>query len=448
MSDITTNSIIQAHIDSVHSSGRCISVIDGKKYFIENVIPGEIVNICVSKGRNKFRKGIIDKIVTPSQHRRPVLCKHAGLCGGCNWMHIDYRYQLELKRTILLDALQKYEVETPKCPALIPSQNELTYRNKLTYRTGISSDSKKPEWILCFNQAEDRALFVEIDNCLIPFQASESLKQIVFNCLKIIPANEENRFIKEISIRTTTNGDSMLIFGISPLTVNEYLSFFLSEVIKVTKNNTSVYIYNSSEIKPVFIHHEETPEFIFEEFGGMRFRFGPSSFIQPNPVQADNIYTLLQSFAMFAGNETVIDLYCGSGAISLIAANNASKVTGIDGNGLAIADAIQNAVINNVDNAHFICGDVLQTFNHDFVKNYGKPDIIILDPPRSGTLIETVKVILFARPRKIIYLSCNPVSLAWNLRQLGEKYRVTAIQPFDMFPQTHHVETLALLELL
>jgi 23S rRNA (uracil1939-C5)-methyltransferase len=177
------------------------------------------------------------------------------------------------------------------------------------------------------------------------------------------------------------------------------------------------------------------------------FDYGPDSFYQPNPLQAINIYNKIVEFANTSGNESVYDLYTGIGTIASVLTKHVSKVVGIEGSANAIENAKKNSLINKIRNVDFITGDILETFKPSFVEQYGKPDIIVLDPPRSGTLTEIKKTILWAEPSKIIYLSCNPVSLAWDLKQLTEKYEVTKMQPYDMFPHTHHLETLVLLEL-
>jgi 23S rRNA (uracil1939-C5)-methyltransferase len=229
--------------------------------------------------------------------------------------------------------------------------------------------------------------------------------------------------------------------------INKFLGFLQARFPEITSINYIVDITDEKNPSNFEVKHFSGDVLIHEYVDDLKFQISPLSFFQPNIEQAKRIYKKVKEFAQLNHNETVIDLYTGIGTIACYLSSEAKSIIGIEGSDSAIKDANSNARINTIQNIEFIKGDILETFNRDFIKKHGSPDVIIIDPPRSGTLIEIKKTILFSEPSRIIYVSCNPVSLAWDLKQLTEKYEVVAIQPFDMFPHTHHFETIVLLSI-
>jgi 23S rRNA (uracil1939-C5)-methyltransferase len=296
---------------------------------------------------------------------------------------------------------------------------------------------------------------LEIKDCYLQRQPSraicESLHQFAMqHGYKYYNATDNSGFLKSLTIRTSTTGDVMVIIGFSKddeTLRDEILNFIIYKFPEIS----SIYYYFQN-IGTRGFHDDEFFHFsgnlkINEKIDGLQFQVSAGSFFQPNPFQVVNIYREIKEFARLNSNEFAYDLYTGTGSIACYLAKDAGRIMGIEGSACAIVDAKINAEINGFYNLEFLTGDILETFKPGFVARHGKPNVIILDPPRSGTLIEIKKTILQAAPSRIVYVSCNPVSLAWDLKQLCEKYQITAIQPFDMFPHTHHLETVVLLEL-
>jgi len=411
-----------AHFTHFHSGGRAAGVADGdtptpKQIYVDNVIPGEEAQVELLRRLRGFRQGVVHHLLKPSPDRVIPFCPHATICGGCNWQHISYPAQLHWKREILVNALTKYEIVTPPVPEVIPSPLLQGYRNKSEYACSP---------VLGFHQRDHSKTVFACDVCFLqPPHVHQVAKMIA-----------QRGAFQSIQIRTTTLGDTFCILGLS----QPDHALFERLRVEIPDINGWYYAIDND------IVHFGGATHLKEKVDNLRFRYSPLSFYQPNPLQAVAVYCKILEYAQLTGRETVYDLYTGIGSIACMVAKNAKKVIGIEGNPGAIIDARNNATINNINNTQFITGDILETFTYDFVNSHPKADLIILDPPRSGTLTEIKKAIIYANPQKIIYVSCNPVSLAWDLKQLcAGGYQITALQPFDMFPHTHHIETVCLL---
>ena len=413
----------------MHSGGRAAGVINGdeavpKYLYADGAIPEEEAEVKVLRRTLGFRQGVVHQLLKPSPNRVTPFCSHAEICGGCNWQHLSYSAQLYWKREILVHALFKYGIVSPPVPEVVPSPLLQGYRNKSEY-----AFSSEPELIFGFHPRDNKRTVFACDHCFLQPPHVHQIAKII---------SQKGTF-RSLQIRTTTLGDTFCILGISQ--PDHTLFDQLKQEIPIVNG----WYYS---IENDFIHFGGATH-LEEKMDDLRFRYSPNSFYQPNPLQAIAIYRKIKEYAQPSGMETVYDLYTGIGTIACCIAPEVKQVIGIEGNRTAILDAQQNAIRNNIHNTHFIAGDILQTFTPDFINRRPKPHLIVLDPPRSGTLTEIKKAIIHAAPQKIIYVSCNPVSLAWDLKQLcAGGYRITAIQPFDMFPHTHHVETVCLLELL
>jgi 23S rRNA (uracil1939-C5)-methyltransferase len=435
-----------------HSSGKSITS-DGKhNIYVPYAIPEEIINIEVIKHqKNKYISGQIHQIVQPSSYRVNPVCQHFQQCGGCDWMHIQYQQQLEYKKSLIDQALKKYNIPYPEIKKVIPSPKQLYYRGKLDFSCAID-DNGYP--FLGFHPMDKSSSIFPIENCFIADTKSiETAKNIekllIRNKIPVFSAKNQLG-LKGLSIRQNKAGKQMVTFQIS--SYNEELINQLTALIPQSSNYiSSVYcsapIGSSEKVSESFSTFLLIGESsIYENVNNLNFRISNNSFYQPNIFLADKLFNLITEIAAPTKNDIVYDLYSGIGTIALHIAPFANYVIGIEGSLCAIDDANFNSQLNHQQNISFYHGDVLKTFTPEFVKHNHKPSIIILDPPRSGTLIETLKNMLLTEPEKIIYVSCNPVSLAWNLSWLISKYRIAQIQPLDMFPQTHHVETIVLLE--
>lgn len=411
-------------IQGFHSSGKGFFQDGKKRIYVDNTVPGDILDVKVAKRQKKFIGGNVVCKLQESLLRTPSFCIHAQLCGGCNWQHIKYEAQLQFKRQVLFEALQKYEIKAPDIPPVIPSSKITSYRNKLDFT--IEKD-KQGKVVFGFHPVDKPYELFEVKECqlfLINIIALVTRLILFFERMnfQVFDFNAQSGTIKNISVRGTTTGDLMIILGLndySELVISSTANFLKTNFPEVTsfcyalKNNEKRFF--SDEIKLVYGHTHLT-----ERMDNLQFCISPASFYQPNPVQAIALYKKIKEFADLKKGDFVYDLYTGAGTIACFIASEAGKVIGMEGSPEAVSDAIKNAEINNLSNLEFICSDILLGFTKEFVDKHEKPNTIILDPPRSGTLIEIKKAILHAAPEKIVYVSCNPVSLAWDLKQLCE----------------------------
>jgi 23S rRNA (uracil1939-C5)-methyltransferase len=437
----------------IHSAGKAVGRVNDKNIYINFGIPGEIVDINLDRKVRGFYSGNISNIQKPSPMRVQPFCKHFGTCGGCNWQHIDYSEQLLLKKQILENALKKYQIRVSVIDDVVPSEKRVYYRNKVEY--AFASEGYKSGSALGFHPQDYRSQVINIEECWLQRQPSRKICEVFLKIAKKhkIPFYhypDHSGLLRNLIIRTSTTGETLVIVGFC-YEDSEMMPVFLEEISKqLPEINSLMYTILTSPEKGYadgdIISYNTSTGYLNERMGAIIYQINPKSFFQPNPDQAYNIYQKILELASFQGHELVYDLYTGAGTIACFLASQAGQIIGIEGSVDAIQDANQNASINRISNVHFICGDVLKTFTPDFVSTHGKPHIIILDPPRSGTLIEIKKTILLSLPDKIIYVSCNPLSLAFDLTMLTQGYHVVKVQPFDMFPHTHHLETLVLLE--
>ncbi|HOW31021.1 MAG TPA: 23S rRNA (uracil(1939)-C(5))-methyltransferase RlmD [Bacteroidales bacterium] len=451
-------------LTGMHSGGRTFGFVGGKRIYADYGIPGEKVNIAGVQKQCDFLKGIVSDVIHPDANRVEPLCKHFGICGGCSWQHLSYEGQLEWKRQLVINALNKYEIQSPEIPAVIASPQQQFYRHRLEYAfsnrrwyyegEGRIDDPQK-RLALGFHPTDNPAKVVDIEECYLQQEPGRKIYECVKeftlqNGFSYYDPREKTGLMRSIAIRTTTTGEVMviIIFGEDK---PELRNLLIENLLKEVPVITSVYYGVSSSIEDTYNDIEllccdGTKPTISEKVNSLTFSMSPRSFYQPNPEQAGKIFETISNLAGLQGDEMVVDLYSGIGTVALTLAAKCRKVIGIEGSPEASHDAVQNARLNGITNEEFINGDCLETFNESFLENYGNPDVVLLDPPRSGTLIEIKKTILRAQPRKIIYLSCNPLSLAFDLKMLTQGYSITHIQPFDQFPHTHHVETLVVLE--
>lgn len=445
---------MRVNLTQMHSSGRAFGP---DKYYVTGGIPGEEVEITKERGKG-FRCGHVTQVLSPSPLRTAPFCLHAELCGGCPWQHITYEGQLRYKREILEAALLKYQISLPPegIPEVTPSPLQTGYRNKTEYtfsaegsRMGFHPIDKPYEVFDC------RTCFLQPP---VAHQTALQIKELAINhSIPFYNYSQRSGLLRNLLLRHSSNG-LCAVCGFTSH-ANDTIKPFMEALQKACPQVTSWY-YSVWEGRPDQKFYD--PEFFY--CGGteyleetvtladksgkdirLNFRVSPQAFYQPNPLQAVNLYQYIAS-QMAPSDGLVYDLYTGIGTIvSVLAAGHPDNdgFVAIEGNAKAIADARFNATLNGLSQIVFLTGDILQTFTPAFTVRYPQPSLIVLDPPRSGTLTEIKKAIIAAQPQQIIYVSCNPVSLAWDLKQLCEGgYRIDTIRPFDMFPQTQHVETV------
>lgn len=432
--------------------------------FVPYGAPGDIADVQLDKKKSSFANGHIVNIVKPSDIRVEPRCQHFGVCGGCRWQHIPYEYQLQYKRNIVVDALTRVaKIELPDIRPTIGSPDIWEYRNKMEY----TFSNKK--W-LTFDQLKSGEEFpdrdcagfhipgafdkvLDIEKCHLQDDLTNRLRLFIKDYgtshgLSFYDLRANSGFLRTLMVRIASTGETMalMVFGQNdPDNIKQLLDAVRDEFPQLT---SLLYVINTKlndtiADQEVLVHSGRG--FIYERMEDLTFRIGPKSFYQTNSQGAYKLYCVARDFAGLTGNELVYDLYTGTGTIANFVSGKARHVIGIEYVEDAIADARVNSADNGITNTEFFAGDMKDVLTDDFVNEHGRPDVIIVDPPRAGMHTDVVDVILNAEPRRIVYVSCNPATQARDLALLDTKYKVVDVQPVDMFPHTQHVENVALL---
>ncbi len=460
-------------ITDIGAEGKAIARHDGMVLFTTHVIPGDIVDLQVTRKKNKYQEAKVVKIHEFSPERIPAFCKHFEVCGGCKWQYLPYEKQLYYKQKQVVDQLTRIgRIELPEILSIIGSENEYFYRNKLefTYRNKLEFTFSDRRWLtedevksgekfdnipaLGFHRPGMFDKVLDIHKCwLQPDPSNEirnSLKEYALSHnLPFFNLKNRSGLLRNLIIRNTLSGETMVIviFFREEKKARENLLDYIDQ--KFPGITSLLYVINekgNDTITDQEILVFKDRDFIMEEMEGLKFRIGPKSFFQTNSQQAHELYKAVRELSSLTGKEIVYDLYTGTGTIANFIANKAHKVIGIEYVPEAIEDARINSELNNISNTVFFSGDMKNILTDQFITENGHPDVVITDPPRAGMSEEVVKAILRASPEKIVYVSCNPATQARDLNILNENYKVRIIQPVDMFPHTHHVENIALLE--
>lgn len=452
-------------IESVAAEGKAIAhTAEGQVVFVEFAVPGDVVDIRLTKKKKNYLEGRILSIKTPSKYRLEPFCSHFGVCGGCKWQPLPYGMQLEAKQRQVYDQLVRIgHLDVPEIQDIIGSDKTQYYRNKLEFtfsnRKWLTAEEMQEAGEdvpgLGFHVGKFFDKVLDIEHCYLQPDPSNEIrlfirKFAVENGLEFYNIRENRGLLRNMFIRTTDDGQVMVIVCFAEN--SEWIGKLLDSVAAEFKQITSLYYVINSKLNDSISDQEcvlyKGDEAIYETMEGLRFKIGPKSFYQTNAAQAYKLYCVAREFASLTGNETVYDLYTGTGTIAQFVSSKASKVIGIEYVCEAIEDAKYNAALNGITNCEFFAGDMKDVLTSDFISTHGRPDVMVVDPPRAGMHPDVVKVILEAAPSRIVYVSCNPASQARDCAMLSEKYRITAVQPVDMFPQTQHVENVCRLELL
>ncbi len=454
-------------IENVAAEGKAIAhAEDGRVIFVEFAVPGDVVNVRITKKKKNYMEGFITEMVRPSEYRLEPFCSHFGVCGGCKWQTLPYQMQLKAKTQQVYDQLVRIgHLDVPEISPILPSDRTQFYRNKLEYSFSSKRwlyrdedpDKVAPEdrMGLGFHVGKFFDKVLDIKECYLQKEPSNSIRLFikdyaVRNSLEFFDIRENRGYLRNMFIRTTEDGQVMLILCLyyEDRPVREAL---LDAILEAFPQITSLYYVINTKVNDSISDQEcilyKGNEAIVETMEGLKFKIGPKSFFQTNCPQAHILYSTARDIAAQTGNELVYDLYTGTGTIAQFVSSKASKVIGIEYVPEAIEDAKANARNNNITNCSFFAGDMKDVLKPDFIEEYGRPDVIILDPPRAGIHPDVAKVILDAAPERIVYVSCNPASQARDLEILCEKYEITAVQPVDMFPHTQHVENVCALKL-
>jgi 23S rRNA (uracil1939-C5)-methyltransferase len=430
------------------------------------VIPGDIADLQVIKKRKNYREARVHAIRSFSPDRIKPFCEYFGVCGGCSWQILPYEKQLFYKQKQVADQLSRIgKVDLPEVSAIASSASNIFYRNKLEFTFSNKRWLTQEEITSGIEQTDRNALglhvsglfdkVINIRKCWLQPEPSNRIRNFIFdyaieNNLDFFDLREHQGFLRTMFIRTSGTGEVMVIIIFYHEDTQKRID--LLEALKENFPEITSLIYIINQKGNATINDQEIFVYsgnghIWEEMEGLRFKIGPKSFFQTNSSQAYELYKFTRSFANLTGNETVYDLYTGTGTIANFVARMSKKVIGIEFVPEAIEDARYNSNINGINNTLFFAGDMKDILKESFMERHGHPDVIITDPPRAGMHPAVVEVIIKARPGRIVYVSCNPATQARDIQMMSDFYKVTKVQPVDMFPHTHHVENVALLEL-
>ena len=452
-------------VTGVAAEGKAIAWVDGMTVFVPYAVPGDVADIQITKKKSNYAEGKVTRFESFSENRADPFCEHFGTCGGCKWQILPYGEQLKYKQKQVEDNLTRIgKVELPEISPILGAPETTFYRNKLEFTFSdkrwltekeISSGSEPRQMdALGFHIPGMFDKVLDINKCWLQDDLSNQIRNAARDfCLKnkfsFFDLRNQSGLMRTLILRNTSVGEWMVIvvFYEDDAEKREMLLNFLSG--KFPQITSLLYIINRKANDTVTDQEVicwKGREYIVEEMEGLQFKIGPKSFYQTNSRQAYSLYKVAREFAGLSGSERVYDLYTGTGTIANFVARNAGKVIGIEFVEEAVEDARKNSRNNNIENTSFFAGDMRKILTEDFIREHGRPDVIITDPPRAGMHDDVIGAILFAEPQRIVYVSCNPATQARDLNLLDSKYRVARVQPVDMFPQTHHVENVVLLE--
>lgn len=453
-------------IEAVAAEGKSLAHVDGTVVFVEFAVPGDIVNVKVTKKKKNYMEGFILEIVKPSKDRLQPFCEHFGICGGCRWQPLPYDMQLKAKQQQVWDQLVRIgHLEIPDISPILPSDKTKYYRNKLEFTFSNKRwiyNNEDPDSLtdeerlgLGFHVGKFFDKVLDIKHCSLQPEPSNEIRLFireyaVTHNLEFYNIRENTGFLRNIIVRNNQVGDVMLTVCFAYDDQDKIVPMLDAIAAEFPQIKSLHYVINEklndsiSDLDCILYKGEDA---IWETMGKLKFKIGPKSFYQTNSEQAYKLYSVAKEFAALTGNEVVYDLYTGTGTIAQFISDKASKVIGIEYVKEAIEDARINAEANGITNCTFFDGDMKDILTADFIKEHGKPEVMIIDPPRAGMHPDVVKVIMEAAPERIVYVSCNPASQARDLAMMSPMYEITAVQPVDMFPHTMHVENVCALKL-
>ena len=453
-------------ITGIAAEGKSIARVGELVVFVPYGCPGDVVDIKIDKKRSNYAEAHIVRLVSPANQRVKPVCEHFGVCGGCKWQHIPYTMQLECKRQQVVDALERIaKVDLPPVNEIVASAVTERYRNKLEF-TFSSRRWLTFEQIARAEEVIDRNALgfhipgsfdkvLDIEHCWLQDEISDRIRLYIRSLAiskgyAFYDIKGQHGLLRNMIVRTASTGEVMLIvvFGEdNQVAIDEILSDVAKNFPQITSLMYVINLKVNDSIADQEVHLFSGTPYINEQMEGLTFRVGPKSFYQTNSKQAYELYKVARRMAALGGDELVYDLYTGTGTIANFVARNAKRVIGIEYVEDAVADAKLNSQLNSIANTRFFAGDMKDVLSDEFVAQNGRPDVIIVDPPRAGMHKDVVDVILRASPDRIVYVSCNPATQARDIAMLDAKYRVVEVQPVDMFPHTHHVENVVLLML-
>jgi 23S rRNA (uracil1939-C5)-methyltransferase len=456
----------QVTVEDYAAEGKALGRTDGKVVFISGAVPGDVVDVQLSKNKKDWAEGKAILFHRYSKDRVEPFCEHFGVCGGCKWQMLPYEKQLQYKQNEVAQNLRRLgKIELPEITAIIGCDTHAYYRNKLEFtfsnrRYLLSSEMETAAAIVQHNGLGFHVprLFdkvIDINTCHLMTEPTNAIKNTIRrfaleNNYPFYDIRNHSGWLRTLVLRICTTGEVMVNLCIAYEDEPDMIKLFDHLLQEVPSISTLLYTINPKKNDSL---HDLQPQvysgkgYVMEMLDNFRFKIGSKSFFQTNTKQGEKLYSVTRDFAELTGHETVYDLYCGTGSIGIFVSRQAKKIVGVELIEEAIKDAEENAALNNIQHAHFFAGDVIDVCNDAFFAEHGRPDVIITDPPRAGMHEKLVKKILDIAAPVVVYVSCNPATQARDLQLLDEKYKVTRVQPVDMFPQTHHIENVVQLKL-
>ncbi|MBK9486796.1 MAG: 23S rRNA (uracil(1939)-C(5))-methyltransferase RlmD [Chitinophagaceae bacterium] len=448
------------------AEGKALAKLDGKVIFISGAVPGDVADVLLTKNKKDWAEGRVLKIKELSKERVEPFCKHFGICGGCKWQMLPYAKQLQYKQQEVEQNLRRIgKVDLPEILPIIGADDTVHYRNKLEFTFSNKRYLTNDEIGQTDITAQQNALgfhvprifdkVIDIDECYLMDEVNNKIRNTVRsfaleNNFTFYDIRQHTGWLRNIIIRLCTTGELMVNICLNFDEEADRKKLFDHLLQQVPEITTLLYTINPKWNDSIY---DLTPQVYFgkgfatEKLEDFEFKISPKSFFQTNTRQAEKLYTVTREFAALTGTEIVYDLYCGTGSIGIFVSKQAKKIIGVEVIEEAIADAKENAALNNISHAGFFAGDVIKICNDEFFAVHGRPDVIITDPPRAGMHEKLVNKLLEMAAPKIVYVSCNTATQARDLGLLSEKYQIEKIQPVDMFPHTHHIECVVLLKL-
>lgn len=454
-------------VENYAAEGKSLAKVEGKVVFIENVVPGDVVDIRLTKSKKDWAEGYPIQFHAYSNERVTPFCQHFGVCGGCQWQMLPYTKQLEYKHKQVFDNLSRIgKVSLPPFEPILGAPEDKFYRNKLEYTFSTKEylpagsfnrddRERSNRNVLGFHAKGFFDKVVDIVKCWLQHEPTNEIRNAIRTYalregFSFYDIREHHGMLRTMQVRLCTTGELMVNIVLGEdheKRRKQLLDFVLTGFPKIT---TLLYTINLKkndalhDLEPITYHGKG---YVIEQLEDFRFKIGPKSFFQTNTKQAERLYKVTRNYAELNGTQTVYDLYCGTGSIGIFCSKGARKIIGVEMIDAAIKDARENAALNNIDHAQFFTGDVIDVCNEQFFMQHGKPDVIITDPPRAGMHEKLVEKILEMEAPIVVYVSCNPATQARDLNLLGAKYEVTKVQPVDMFPHTLHIENVVQLKL-
>ena len=456
----------QVPVTDYAAEGKALARIDGKVIFIEGAVPGDTANVLLTKNKKDWAEGRAMQITAFSPDRVEPFCIHFGTCGGCKWQMLPYEKQLEYKQQEALQNIQRIgKVEIGEIFPIRGSEKTRQYRNKLEFtfsnkRFLTSAEIDKSQAIpqqdaLGFHVPRIFDKVLDIFECHLLDPVNNRIRNTLRDIAKaegfsFYDIRQHTGWLRNVIIRYATTGELMVNICLNYEAEDDRKKLLDQLLAAVPEITTLLYTINPKWNDSIFDLEPQVytgKGFIMEKLGNYQFMISPKSFFQTNTQQAETLYSIAKDFAGLTGNEIVYDLYCGTGSIGIFLSDGAKKIIGVELIEDAIADAKKNAELNNITHAEFFAGDVIKICDDAFFATHGRPDVVITDPPRAGMHEKLVLKLKEMRAQKIVYVSCNTATQARDIALLAELYEVTKLQPVDMFPHTHHIESVALLSL-